>query len=79
MTLSPCPCGGTGTLREGHYPEWVEVACSNCDRVEFGREERTVIERWNVLLSPHKANEGPSCGNSVEPSNHENLGKETRP
>lgn len=42
-----CHCGGCGVLREGHYPNWREIACDRCDRVEFGRDEATVVRRWN--------------------------------
>lgn len=43
-----CHCGGCGVLREGHYPNWREIACDRCDRVEFGRDERAVILRWTT-------------------------------
>lgn len=41
-----CHCGGCGVIREGHYPDWREIACDSCDRVEFGRNAWTAVERW---------------------------------
>lgn len=45
--LVPCRCGGAGEIRPGHYPDWAEVHCLSCDRIEFGRDEPAAIRKWN--------------------------------
>ena len=77
-TLQPCRCGGTGVVVAGHYPDWREAHCDTCGRIEFGRDESSVIARWNVLLSPGHPSEAARRATGETASDHANLGKETQ-
>lgn len=44
--LRPCRCGGRGEIREGLYPEWREIHCDSCGRIEFGRDEESARAKW---------------------------------